>query len=260
MRILLRFIRKLKPLDYLIILIVLLAVFILFRFLNPEEKWIDAVIVANEVPFFQAHSLHVGDIEKDPNGEKTAEIVRIKAYDTPTTLQVKKDVLIRLKLLVKVNSRSGEYEYKNKIIKVGSPIELRFNTGQFNGKVAELDVLGDKQYEDKTLTLIVYDEWPWLADSIKIGAFEKDDSNQKIIEVLEKQVQTAEMTVVDEAGNTLLRTNPRKVDITLKIKVKVRKFGEELIIRQDEKIAIGENIAFNAGETRIKEALIENVE
>jgi hypothetical protein len=255
------FLARLRFLDYLIILIVLLFGIIFFRFFNPDERWINAAVVANNIPFFQVNAFHVDDIEKDPSGEKIAEIAGIQIYDTPKSLVANKDVFIRLKLLVRVNPRSGELEYKNKIIKIGSPIELRFNTGRINGKLAELSEKDqEEKLETKTLSLVLYEQWPWLADSIKVGDGEKYGSGQKIIEILSKEIRSAEVTVTTAGGETLKRIDPRKVDITLKVRIQAVRFGDQLIFRQDERVIIGELISFNAGNTRVKEALIEKIE
>lgn len=258
---LLRFLRRLRFLDYLIIIIVILAGVILYKFFNPEEKWVNAAVAANEMPFFHAQSFAVSNIERDPNGKRIAEITDVQVFDTPKTVVANKDVFLRLKLLVRVNPRSGELEYKNKIIKVGSPIQLRFNTGQINGKVAELNEKGqEEKLETKILILVLYEQWPWLADSIKVSDGKKDESRKKIIEIVAKEVKPAEVTVRTDSGQTFIRTDPRKVDITLKVKIQVQKFGDELIFRQDERIAIGELISFNTDKTIVKDALIESIE
>lgn len=256
------FLRRLRFVDYLIILAIVLAGIILFKFFNPEEKWIDAAVSATNVSFSQANVLHVGDFEKNPSGEKIAEITDLQVYDTEQSPAANKDVFIKVKLLVKVNPRSGELEYKNKIIKVGTSLEFRFNSGYIGAKLVDIEGIVDmvKKKTEKTLTIKIYEQWPWFAESIKIGEGERGEGGQRIIEVLSKEVKPAEITVTTSGGETLKRTNPSKVDVTLKVKLQVTEFKNEIIFQEDERVLIGELISFNVGKTRVKDAFIVNIE
>lgn len=257
----LKFFRKLRFLDYLIILTILLAGVILFKFLNPEERWINAVIVANNIPYYQADSFKVGDWEKDSSGKKIAEITGTRIYGTPQTLVANKDVLLQIKMLARINPRSSEFEYKNKIVKIGTPVEFRFTSGYLSGKIAKIgDTKKSETIEEKVLVVELNDEWPWLADNLVVGRGETDETGQKRLEILSKEVRPAEMTVTTATGQTLVSTNPRKVDITLKLKVLVQKIGDEFIFRQDERVIVGEHLSFDAGETRVKDAWIAKIE
>lgn len=255
------FVKKLKTLDYLIIVAVILAGIILFKFFNPEEQWTTATVSANGVPFFQVNSLHVGDSEKNPSGKKIAEIINIQAYNAPLTPIANKDIFVKIKLLAEINPRSKELQYKNKVIKIGSPVELMFTSGLLSGKIADLGTdsqQGKSTY--KTISLRLYDQWPWLADAIKIGTGEIGEDREKISEVIEKEIKPAEITTTAADGQTLLQTNPRKVDIILKIKVKVLKINDELIFHKDKEIIVGDTISLDAGNIRIENALIESIE
>ena len=256
-----RFVRKLRFLDYLIILIAILAIVLLYKFFNPEEKWTKVVVLSQNVPSFQANALKIGDTETDPSGKKIAEIADINIFDIPSTPVSDKYVFLTINILTKVNSRSKELEYKNRIIKIGSKLEFSFNQGKIDGIISDLGEEIQKEVsETKVLTLKLYDEWPWFADSLKIGEGETDETGKKIIEIIDKEVQPAEMTVVTQNGETLLRTNPRKVDITLKVKVKIRKVKNELIFRKNTTILIGKYFSFTIGNTRVKDAPIINIE
>lgn len=257
----LNFFRKLRLLDYLIIITVILAGIILFKFFNPEEKWITATISANNIPLFQATSFHVGDFEKDPNGKKIAEILSVQAYHTPQNLVANKDIFVTVKLLARINPRNKELQYKNKIIKIGSPIEFMFTSGFLWGKIADLEGSNlQGQLKTKIITLRLYDQWPWFADAIKIGTGEIGENGEKISEVILKEVKPAEMTTTTAEGQTLLQTNPRKVEITIKMRVKVLEINGQFIFRKDKTVIIGETMSFDAGDTRIDGAFIEKIE
>ncbi|MBI3289817.1 hypothetical protein HYZ78_00290 [Candidatus Microgenomates bacterium] len=259
-----RFLKKLKFLDFLIITAVLLAGVILFRFFNPQQQWVDASVYATNIPLFQASALSVGDVEKDPSGNLTAEIIRIRVYDTPQSLVANKDVLVSVKLLARVNPRSGDFEYKNKVLKIGTAVDMRFDTGFIAGKVASIgEKIRPGKMEERIVTIVLYEQWPWVADSIKVGDEEKRERGQdgeNILEVVAKEVKPAEVLVVTSGGRAFKSIDPRKVDITLKIKLLVRKYGDELVFRNDERVAVGELISFTAGKTRIKDALVKSIE
>lgn len=255
-------ISELHFLDYLIILAVALGAIILFSFFNPENTWIEIAIYDKNVPVYQAQSLKIGDFEKSPSGETIAEIIGLEIFDTPTTPTVNKDILIKSKILVKINPRSKEYEYKNKILKVGTPIELRFNNGIVSGIVSAIhDTEEDKDNSvEKIITVIVYGQYPWLADSIKIGSGEMDEGGKKVIEVLSKESSPAQVTTTTAIGDMVLRTDPQKVDITLQVKIRAQTFGDQIVFRGEKRILIGEILTFNAGITRVKDAFIISIE
>lgn len=262
----LKFLKKLTFVDYLIIIIVLLGITILYKFFNPEQEWVDVLIIDENVPIYQAAALKVGDIEKNPNGKKIAEIIDTESYDTPEVSdptvpqKTTKDVYIQAKLQVKINPRSKEYEYKNRIIKVGAPIELRFNQAQINGKLAGIGPDSKPKYESKILTLKLYDQWSWFADSIKIGSGEINENGQNIVEVISKEIIPAQITVDTASGEKVLRTDPLKVDIIFRLRVQAEKLNNEFIFRKDKRILVGELFSFNAGLTRIKDALISRID
>lgn len=257
----LNFLRKLRLLDYLIIIVVALAGIVLFKFFNPEEKWITATISTNNVPFFQASALHIGDFEKDPTGKKIAEVLSVQAYTTPQNLTATKDIFTNVKLLARINPRNKELQYKNKIIKIGSPIEFLFTFGLLSGKIADLEGNNQQSHlETRILTLRLYSQWPWFADAIKIGEGEVGENGKKISEIISKDIKPAEVTTTTAGGQTLLQTDPRKVDVVVKMKVKILKTNQEYIFRKDKAIIIGEAMSFDAGDTRISDAFIEKVE
>lgn len=263
-----RFTKRLRFLDYLIILAILLAGVVLFKFFNPQEQWIEVEVSARNIPYFQANAFDIGDLEKDSSGKKIAEIVDVQTYQVYDTYQIgsrdipntNRDIFVRARILVKVNPRSGEFEYKNKIVKVGSPIELRFTKGLLSGRLTEFGDSGKEEIKSKLITFVLYDHWPWFADSIKIGEGEPGRNGQKSIEVVSKEVKPAEITVTTAGGETRRQIDPRKVDIRLKVKMEVQLVRGEIIFREVKQILVGETLSFNAGKTRIQDAYIEKIE
>lgn len=257
------FLRKLHFLDYLIILAVILGGVVLFKFFNPEEEWINLEVMDANIPVYQANAVKQGDIEKDPTGETIAEVLGITIYSNlqssvnaangPTS---NKDIRIQVKIKSKINSRTGEYEYKNKIIKVGSPIELRLTTGQINGIVSSIGGDAEEKFEPVEVTLKIYEQWPWYADSIETGVSASTENLQARVEVLEKIVEPAEITIDTESGQRILTRDPQKVDITLRVKMLVQRYGSTIVFKKDQTIIVGEKVSFVFNRTKITDAYI----
>lgn len=253
-------IKKLRFLDYIIILIVILALIVANKFFNPNEKWITVEMLDENLPISQTQSIRVGDIEKNPTGKKTAEIIAYQILDTPGISNSNKDAVITAKLLVTITPYSEEYEYKNKIIKVGSPIELRFNQGLIAGVISDIDDVTSTKQATLILTIRQYAQWPWYTDSIKIGSTETDSNNKKIAEVIDKVVTPAQVAGETSSGQRVLTTDPQKVDMTLKVKVTAQQFGHRYVFRKNSTLLIGERISLNLGKTRLKDVSITDIE
>lgn len=252
------FLKKLTVVDYLILFALLLLLITSYKFFNPKGKWINITVTNDGLPYYLAYSLKKGDFERDPSGKKIAEIQNITIYDMEG---IARKIYINAKVLVTINSKSGELEYKNKIINLNSPIELAFSSGTIRGQIVEFENLATEQaLETKILTLKLYNQWPWFAEKIKPGTGESDNKQNKIIEIISKEIKPAEITTTTDTGETRLTTDPRKVDIILKIKTKVKKIQGQFLIRERDRIHIGQQISFNAEGVRIEEAFITDIE
>lgn len=248
--------KKLTIVDVVLIGIVLLGAVFIYRFFNSEEQWINAVVLQSNTPLFLSNSYKIGDTEKDSNGTVIAQIINIESQSTALTQSINKDFFFSVKLKVKINPRTRDYEYKNKIIKVASPIDIKSNSGLITGTIISLDQSSVFNKENKTVTLKIYDVYPWYAEAIKVGAFEQDDTLNKIVEVVSKEVSDSEIMTTTSLGSPVKTTNPLKKDILLTIKISVQKFGNDYIFRKDRRVSIGEKIIFSAGDVRITDAFI----
>ena len=253
-----KFIKKLRFLDYLIIFAILLTLIIIFKFFHPEEKWVDVTVFANNVSFSSSQSFKKGDVEKNSSGKEIARIESVQIYDTPNTIAANKDIYLTILVLTSINQRNGELSYKNQIIKVGSPIVFLFSQGMLSAKIASIGKINEKK-ETRTITVALYNRWPWFADSLKIGDGEMDANGNKTIVLLSKDTKTAEITVTTATGETLLRTDPQKVDMTLTLKVQLQIYDKDLIYHYDEKLAVGQTFSFNIGDTIVKDAQITSI-
>lgn len=252
------FLKRLTIVDYLIVFALFLLLITSYKFFNPKEKWINITVTNDGLPYYLAYSLKKGDFERAPSGKKIAEIQKITIYDMEG---IARKIYINTKVLVTVNSKSGELEYKNKVITLNSPIELAFNSGTIRGQIVEFENLTTEQaLETKILTLKLYHQWPWFAEKIKLGTGESDNKQNKIIEIISKEVKPDEITTTTDTGETRLTTDPGKVEITLKIKIKAKKIQNQLLIRERDRIFIGQQMSFNTEGARIENAFITDIE
>lgn len=260
----LNFLRKLRLLDYLIIIAVILAGIILFKFIFPKEQWISTTVAVKNASIFETDSLHKGDIEDDPSGKKIAEISTIEVSNSISNTQnitSNKDLFINIKLLVTINSKTGNFEYKNKIITIGAPIQLALRSAVVSGEVIAVEGIKDNYpTQTKILTLKMYLQWPWFADSLKVGAAETDQDGNKIVELIDKNVAPAEITVTTATGETLKNTDPRKIDITFQVRVRIRRSPYGFLFQRYTLLRIGDAIDLNLGKTLVNNALIVNIE
>ncbi len=253
----LSFLKKLKFLDYLIIIFVFLALVLFYRFIHQEKKWINVTVISRATNFY-VNSLHIGDFETDSSGKKIAEVTDFRLVDAPNTTNpfANKILLLDLKILVNSSSRVNYFEYKNQPVGVGSGIQFNFNytsVDAFVTNIGESSV--NKNTETKILTIRIYNQWPWYADSIKIGDSYKNVNGEKTIEVISKEVNPAQNPITT-AGNQQLIGN---VDIVLRVRAKLEKTIGGYLFQGYNNIFIGDTISFTAGNNRVQGFLV-NIE
>ena len=164
------------------------------------------------------------------------------------------DVFVTVRVLAKVNSRTKELQYKNRTILVGSIIDFQFNSGFIRGGVVEIE--GFNQLPGKiTKEIIVelYDQPKWLADGIEVGSGESEESGQKIIEVLSREVTPSANNLLGESG-----TNS-KVNIRLGLRAYVNNFQKQFLLRNNMQILIGNKLTFKANNTLVKDAMVVEI-
>ncbi len=256
------FIKKLKLLDYLIIILVLLAAVIFYKFVHHKQKWINVTALAYSNVFL-ANSMQPQDYEVDSSGKKIALVRSFETVDTPAlngNQFVNKLLIMNISMLVDTNSRSTVLQYKNQPLAVGSQIDLNFNSAKIQAYISEIEGSIPKKMEERILTVIIYNQWPWFADSINIGDSQTDTSGKKIIEVISKEVRPTQVVNVVSPGEVVDYTGSTKVDITLKLKTQVEKINDKYIFRGYNNIFVGKAIPFTLGNVQINSAAITNIE
>lgn len=251
-------IKQLRPLDYLILIIFIVAIIVFYKFFVPEKVWIPVTFVSDEVPTTQAIMIKSGDYELDSTGQKIADVKKITSYNSAAADSQKK-ITLTAYLYVKKNNQSKEFEYKNKVVKPGSTVDLRLNSGILAAHVIDVNQNLDLKTETTEITVLFKEIWPWIADGVAENDVETDLQGDIIARVVSKEVTPAAVTVDTIQGIRAATVDPVKVDLTLKIKVETMLLGGDLIFRQDRRINIGESIWFVFDNTRISEGLITHI-
>ncbi|HVT01089.1 MAG TPA: DUF4330 family protein [Patescibacteria group bacterium] len=252
--------RKLGLLDYLILFVIILSVLIFSKFIHHKTTWINIDTIAYS-SVFQASSLHVGDIETEPSGKKIAEIKSIDIQDSPLTNNTNtlfsKIVILHLKILTDYTN-DGNIQYKNQPLRVGSQVDFTFNSASMQTYISSIN--DSYEYTYKTITLVLYNRWPWLADGVNIGDTKKDLNGFTIIKVIGKNTTPAEVLNTDSNGQSITSYDNSKTDITLKLRVRAQKVNGELVFQGYNNLTIGNQVSLDIGKTSLVNGYITNIE
>lgn len=247
----------------LLILLVLLFVMVLTR---SKKEWVRAEIKIsssswwqtyyNSPPFWLGESINIGDQEYDSMGNKIAEVLNIKEYELnssgvePTT---RKDFYLTVNLKIERDGRTSKLKFNNQPLEIGAPIEMHLSNTYVLGIVIFVEGIPDpRETEELIIEGVWLDIFPWSAEAIKVGGKMKDGTGETVAEILEKRVELAEKTIETWQGNLVVSRDPLKRDIYLKIKLLVRKQGDNYYFREDQKVKVGENLFIHLPEIDVE--------
>lgn len=168
-------------------------------------------------PYWLINSISVGDTESSTGNKTEAEVLEVKAFpDGPNKI-----VLLKVRLLVTKNKKTGVYRYKQKPVEVGSTLVLSLSNTRFSGSVVSIDGRkSDLTTQTLKVKLKLYDRYPWFVDQVTIGDTQTDIfSGQPTLAILDKRVSLAEKTTVNDDGQALARRDPWKRDLELTVKL-----------------------------------------
>ncbi len=214
-----------KPLFLLIFLT--LAFFIL-RVLLQKDQFVTVELYASggewwfnnpEPPYWLADPIKKGYIEYDPQGGKLVEILETQKFE----INGRKMLWIKAKLKVVRNTKAQQFRFRREPLQIGSLIYVSPNNTRIYCSVLSIDEEGVQKVEsEKTVTLKQYAVYPWQADTITVGDTLKNDQGTPIAEILDKTVDIADITTTDDKGNTHVRKDPLRRNVTVKIKIKTQ--------------------------------------
>lgn len=255
--------KKLRFVDYLIIIILLLALVLFYKFVHHEQKIINvsAISYAN---VSQTNAIHIGDYETDSSGKKIAVVKSFEVVDNtppPGAPFANKILILNLDLLVDISSKTNQVQYKNQALGAGSQIEFKLNSADINfAYISDIEGSSKKDLIQKIITVQIYNKRPWLADSINVGDSQIGIGGKKVLEVISKEVEPAQITNTTSNGESVATTDPLRVDITLKLKVLLQKVNNDYIFKGFYNVFIGKPLSISVGKTTIDDAIVTNIE
>jgi len=188
-------------------------------------------------PIWFIRSLKKGDTEKNLLNRPFATILHVRYYPWPATTQY--DVYVSLKLRVNKNPKTGKYNFKRSTIGVGSSIDLEFPSVQFSGTVIDLNEKPPQEmYVTKTVTITKRTAYSWEYEAIQIGDT-YFDGEDKTIEIVDKKASDlSPQSFFDSYGYSLSTLDPRKY-ITVRLKMKLMKTDDGLVLGEEQLINPG---------------------
>lgn len=235
-------------------LILLVLIFIMLQTRSKKEWFKVEVKISSPFwwqqfaiapPFWLGESIKPGDQEFDPQGKKIAEVIDVKTYEEPSEggSAARKDIFLTLNLLASRDRRTNLLKFKSKPLGVGSPIELQLNNTITTGLIVYIEGIPDERKEQEIIIEGVWmNTFPWNAEAIPVDGKMEDGSGRIIAQILDKRIELAEKTVETDDGRLVSSRDPLKRDVYLTIKLKVKRKGDNLYFREDQKVKIGENL------------------
>jgi hypothetical protein len=216
---------KITLIDLILIFFGILVVgFLLFHFYRKRAfVYIDLTFQrqdwsTNSFPpeYWEVNKLNAGDVGYNSVGNQVTEIQEIEknVWDGGTRLYVE----IAVKVDAVYNTTTRTYVYDGNPLLIGEELTLKFNNTSFTGVIT--NVYKDKEqrfadYQQASAEIKVrYRNYePWHAEAI--NNFTVTNSKGKIIlKTKEVKITPAEMVVVNDRGDVLLRWDPLKKDVT----------------------------------------------
>ncbi len=163
-------------------------------------------------PSWLVDSIKKGSVEMSYSGKKMAEVLDIGSYEEGNN----KVAFLKLRLLTTKNQKLGTYRYKQKPLETGSTVDLLLGNTRIYGTVM---MINDGKTENKKkfmmVKVILYDRWPWFADSIGvgdsvIGGMNGDELQSKVIsKEIRPNIKATKFGLVDVLLEMKLRVDER---------------------------------------------------
>lgn len=230
-----------------IILVGIVSLYKLF-FSNPTYVYVKVKINNGPWPAWLIKNLKKGDIQKKPNGQMEVQILGVTYYPSYNTYAPYSpsgpfDVYLSLKL--RVDKMKDKYSFYRSVISVNAPIDLEFPNSQFNSTIISLSTRPlIERYENRTIYLTKRFAYSWEYDAIKVGD-KYFDGQQNVFEILDKNYSYTNDLIATQyriTPNHLIESNNRR-DIIVKARVRVEKFGDQLVFGEEQTLSMGK--AFN---------------
>jgi len=270
---LIKLFKKITPLELLVaFLLVLILVFVMIQ-TRSQKEWVKAEIKISSSSWWQAYfasppfwlgeSIKIGDSEFDSGRKKIAEVLDVKIYELSGEggeRATQKDVYLILNLQINRDKKTGKMKFKNQPLEIGAPIELHLTNTYVQGLVLNIEGINEKK---EMAELIIEGVWlntfPWNAEAIPVSGEMEDGMGNVVAKILDKQIFLADMVITTDDGRVLVRKNPLRRDVAIRVKILVKKQGGIFYFREDQKVKIGENLFFHLPEVDVEWVSIKSI-
>ncbi|PIV09988.1 hypothetical protein COY59_03175 [Candidatus Gottesmanbacteria bacterium CG_4_10_14_0_8_um_filter_37_24] len=202
-------------------------------------------------------SIKKGGVERDLTRKPMAEILSVRYYPWWGSNQY--DVYLTMKLKVSESKSTGKYSFNRSTIGVGAPVDFEFPNAQFSGTIIQMSRSPIKEkFITKTVTLVKKWAFPWEGEAIIIGD-KYFDGEETVFKIVGKQIEPSQETY-SLSGTYYAVETERKINITLKTKIKLKKEGDELIFGEDQVINLGKTINIATDNFTFSDYVVNGIE
>ncbi len=233
---------KYNIIDVMVVLFILLVVIVGARFVlvQPEAEWTIVKVRAGNQPDYVADSLAVGDLLLGGEGNVIGNITELQILPDGGD---NKNIVMKLNL--NTETQDNKTLFNDNELKIGSSIGISTKKVTVKGTVTIAGFEGRKitkeELVDRTVQLEIRNARPWLADAVSEGASQRNSKNRVVAEVVEKNVEPAEVVFTTETGEVVKRDHPVNKDVTLGVRLTLEE-REGGLYFQGRKVSISRSL------------------
>lgn len=259
---------KIKKIDYVLLVFVVLAaaVLLLFLFRKTEVIRIRVRVVeprslytatlsdpaANPKSWY-SNVFKVGAVERDALGRVTTKVVGMEIVPITNENRI---VYLDLETKAVYDSRTQTYSLKGSQLTYGSPVRFALSDVIFEGIVTDVGE-NKKLYEEGHVTVKAKLLWSsrefsdtygvlsYIAQAVKKGDAVKDSNGLVLAEVLAVENIAAKRTVLDASGSPRVVIDPVLRDVTYTIRLRTKKVKNDTYIFEDIPLLIDQVVPLN---------------
>jgi len=253
-----KFIFKLKALDWFIIFLFTIITFFFIATSLLQDRWITIKFTMTpnpqynqyggpDSPYWMSNKIKVGDVQYNSLGKKNLQILSVTSIGfndmkTWVTASVKAKYL----------PRQNKYTFESIPLEIGKALKMTINGTSVYGIVTYIQGSSDtlKTYDITVKARLLIDENspysittrgvdPWIADALKKGQIMKDSSKNTVAEILDIETKPAEKVITTYDGKIFIGEDPFKKDVYLTVKLKVIKQEDTYFFMENMPIKIG---------------------
>lgn len=252
-----KFLTRIDIAILICIIAVLAAVGVIVKLVLQKDTYITVELLASGgewwwgVPppyYWNGRDVKAGMKEYDQLSKPIVEVLDVVKYNEDN----RSFMWIKARLKVTRNYLTKEYIFQQETLQIGRTINISPGNVSLIGNVVGIEGVGSiwkTQYIQLTSKAQMIK--PWESDAVHVGDTVKDNNGDLVVEVLDKQVDGADIMTTDWQGNALHKKSPILQDMTLTMKVRVIKNAGQYFFNYYQPIAIGTSMRVQFASTAI---------